>query len=846
MPGFLSKLFRRKNSSGTESAAVEPKQRSQRKVKQQARKEKAKQSTKKETLGKSPLAAPLGPKDEEDGLLRRTPSVTATTTSGRESSVQSRDHSNYSPSATAAAVKKASSSKVLSPRNIISPSAAQNNRPKTPRTPQSSGPVDLDDTDFEGSDQDHDENLDRSNLGDAGLSFHQLQQFNMQQQQNTSHQLYVMSDNRPTAPATKLIDDANHSESSLSEFNLSTDAEDEEYNSMKRKVASYNGGTNASAETSALSRSGLDLSNGSSPMHYTTDDDHIFPALQTDHEGSNNPAAMAAPDDEPGPIKIVSMGADDEMRAWGMSPSTGSSGKENGASPRYAASKKAPDPKPTARRSFTTPAPSNDFANFANFDGGFDANFDNAFPDSAAPAVHTPSNSSQLGSQRPSRRQMVDGGDEPLHNRRPSNGSRRHVSSSASATGDSSLTDLLAQAKLVGRSRRDQGKPSSSSVNSAPAITSQYLRQYHGIGSSARSTSDAKSVNDTSVSDIIQSLEATNAARLRTSSRSRSNRSVGSRDSGANASTRSAKERIRERRRREREGSSSSRNPRSSQVGSDESEENDPSESWLFDEVTGALGPRGVAADMESLSGRSNRSKNSGGGRSHKSHRSHRSHRSSRRRPKSSSNESVDSRGSRNSRNSRGSRYSHKSTRSYLSQMSEQSRSVANDLLRLEMQLAMVGSQENGEEGAAAVGGRTAGGSAGGSVGGSSRASRTSRKSSATTRSSAITKRSKVSVIAPPGKLGIILANKADSKGTVVSGVRTSSVLAEKISPGDRIIAIDGEDVSRMTVSEITTIMARKSEFERTLTVLTTPKHMTRKDSFGVDPDGTYSSSYRR
>lgn len=60
----------------------------------------------------------------------------------------------------------------------------------------------------------------------------------------------------------------------------------------------------------------------------------------------------------------------------------------------------------------------------------------------------------------------------------------------------------------------------------------------------------------------------------------------------------------------------------------------------------------------------------------------------------------------------------------------------------------------------------------------------------------------------------------------MVSGVRTSSVLAESISPGDRIIAIDGEDVSRMTVSEITTIMARKADFERSLTVLSTPRHM--------------------
>ena len=88
---------------------------------------------------------------------------------------------------------------------------------------------------------------------------------------------------------------------------------------------------------------------------------------------------------------------------------------------------------------------------------------------------------------------------------------------------------------------------------------------------------------------------------------------------------------------------------------------------------------------------------------------------------------------------------------------------------------------------------------------------------------------------------------EADSKGTVVSDMSTSLVLAEKISPGDRIIAIDGEDVSRMTVSEITTIMARKSEFERTLTVLTTPKHMTRTtEAMAMDPEGTTYQTFRR
>jgi hypothetical protein len=844
MPGFLSKLFRRKNSA--ETATAEPKQPRTQRRGRSARKEAKKQVASKEIVRKGSAAVALGPKDEEDGLSRRTPSFSATTTSGRESSVVSREQSFINAGST-----KKLSTKVLSPRNKTSP------RPRT-----SPAPVDLDDTDFEGSD--HDENRDRSNL-DNGLSFHQLQQFNMQQhtptnQQQEQQQLYVMSDKRPATnhkngarmPDGMAMDDmAAYSESSQSEFNLSTDGEDEEYNTMKKKVAPH---------TASTTSAGLDASGVSSQNNSNTDEEHaIFPDLHTDEEGENSHHDTAAMlDDEPGRINIVSMAASetyDDMRAWGLSPSTGSSGKENGRSPPYAvASKKSPHGEKTAsRRVFTTPAPASndDFANFANFGGNFDATFDTAFPESAMPTAHTPS------SHRSSSRSHMDGGD-PGHSHPSSSGgsSRRiHSSSASAAAGDSSLTDLLAQAKMVGRSRRDHKSPSS--VNSAPAVTAQYLRQYHGLGT--RSASETKSAADqtTSVSDIIQSLEDTNTARLRsTSSRSRSNRSVGSRDSGANTSVRSAKERIRERRRQEREGSSSSvrkSRSKSSQLGSDDSEDNDPSENWLFDEVAGALGPRGVAADMESLSGRSNRSRNSAGGKSHKSHRSHRS---SRRGPKSTSNESVDSRGSKNSRNSR---YSHKSTRSYLSQMSEQSRSVANDLLRLEMQLAMVGSQENGEDGHGRSGGT---GSVGGSVGGNSRTSRTSRNSSATAnrRSSAITKRSKITVIAPPGKLGIILANKADSKGTVVSGVRTSSVLAEKISPGDRIIAIDGEDVSRMTVSEITTIMARKSEFERTLTVLTTPKHMTRSsDSYGgsssggiggssnsgMEPDGSYSS-YRR
>ena len=318
-------------------------------------------------------------------------------------------------------------------------------------------------------------------------------------------------------------------------------------------------------------------------------------------------------------------------------------------------------------------------------------------------------------------------------------------SSSASVTNETSLEELLATAKSKKQSKRQ------TSISSAPAMTAAYLRQQHNL--------QRKKHESAGVTDIIHSLEAANASRRHYRSHS---------DAASRTSTRSGKSS------RRRRAATSSRHSSSHRYHSDSDDDDhhnnhhhhtNDQENWLFDEVTGALGPKGIAADLESLSGRSGNSR--------------------RRRRHKSGNDSVDS--SRHSRDSRRSRYSH---RSYMSQMSEQSRSVANDLLRLERQLAMVGES------------------------GTSVRSVKSRRSAST--------RSRWTVTAPAGKLGIILANKADAKGTVVSGVRTSSSLADTIAPGDRIVAIDGEDVSLMTVSEITTIMARKAEYERTLTVLTT------------------------
>lgn len=796
MPKFF-KLFRGKKGKGPST----PEEKRSKKDKKTPRKSKSalKDASSSSQTNGHPVSTPTkvidAAPDIDDNGLRRTPSFTATTHT-RDSSV-SREHPETQPS-----------SQQQPQRAVISsvPKEVKHN----------GGPVDLDASDFEESDLDESGRLQRnaSTTAEPRLSFQQLQQFNLQHNPpptstNGNHPLYAPNPTTTTTPpktyymaepphnaaggVPNLMDEtANHSEASSSSFNLSTDAEDHEYNNLKHSAQAPDG-----------------LSSPNTTTNYTTDEDRaIFPALQDDDDDDEEHvpkphSTHPTPDDEPGQIKspnqikIVPMPTEtaEDLRAWGA-------GFDFNA---------------TANQFPTTPKDVNDAFGSDPF-AGFDP-----FPSQPPKASPRPLASSRKDSHHP-----------------PSSPSRRHHASSSASLAqapESSLSDLLAQAKQ--KSRRGSSRHmSSSSVNSAPVVTSSYLRQHHKLGrmGDRESSLGGSSKNAASVSDIISSLEATNASRLKNkSSRSVQGRSSTARSrhggddaaSNGGTSTRSAKERLRERRRR-----SSGRR----QGGSDESEEGaEASESWLFDEVAGALGPRGVAADMESLSGRS---KNSAGNKSHRSHRSHRSHKSRSRRKKMSDS-SVDSRGSRNSRNSRSSRYSHRSTKSYLSQMSEQSRSVANDLLRLEMQLAMVGSQDNGDHAAEPAG--TRGGSVSGSIGNASRASRASRASNRRASSSSYTKRSRITVVAPPGKLGIILANKADSKGTVVSGVRTSSVLSEKISPGDRIVAIDGEDVSRMTVSEITTIMARKSDFERILTVLTTPKRLgiASPESYR-EPDGYY------
>ena len=205
---------------------------------------------------------------------------------------------------------------------------------------------------------------------------------------------------------------------------------------------------------------------------------------------------------------------------------------------------------------------------------------------------------------------------------------------------------------------------------------------------------------------------------------------------------------------------------------------------WLFETVEQTLGPRSVNADMESLSGKSNLSAMSP------------SHRSKRSTPGAESVASF------------GSRVSFRSDLTH-SNNSFAPRTFEHDLRRLEMQLANLDTDQ-----------MTTSSVTMSSIGAS--LSTTLSKN----RPPKISKKKRIIVVVPPGKLGVILANRHDGKGTVVSEIRENSSLKGMLQQGDKLVAIDGEDVTGMLVSQITSLMAAKADYERRLTVITTvPQH---------------------
>ena len=80
--------------------------------------------------------------------------------------------------------------------------------------------------------------------------------------------------------------------------------------------------------------------------------------------------------------------------------------------------------------------------------------------------------------------------------------------------------------------------------------------------------------------------------------------------------------------------------------------------------------------------------------------------------------------------------------------------------------------------------------------------------------------RREFSVVVPPGPLGIVIENCKDLPCTIVVKLQQRNPVAKAIKAGDRIISIDGENVSQKTVNEVSAKFAQKNLCHRTLIML--------------------------
>lgn len=82
-------------------------------------------------------------------------------------------------------------------------------------------------------------------------------------------------------------------------------------------------------------------------------------------------------------------------------------------------------------------------------------------------------------------------------------------------------------------------------------------------------------------------------------------------------------------------------------------------------------------------------------------------------------------------------------------------------------------------------------------------------------------RKKQIVVVVPPGKLGVVLANHHDGNGTIVSEVYPSSSMHGFLFPGDKLVAINGKDVTKALISDITALMSSLSSGQRKLTIVT-------------------------
>jgi hypothetical protein len=76
-------------------------------------------------------------------------------------------------------------------------------------------------------------------------------------------------------------------------------------------------------------------------------------------------------------------------------------------------------------------------------------------------------------------------------------------------------------------------------------------------------------------------------------------------------------------------------------------------------------------------------------------------------------------------------------------------------------------------------------------------------------------------VVAPPGKLGIIIDTTV--AGPVVHKINPGSALEDQLLPGEIIVAIDDVDTRAMSASAITALMVKTANKQRNLTVASNP-----------------------
>jgi membrane-associated protease RseP (regulator of RpoE activity) len=67
-----------------------------------------------------------------------------------------------------------------------------------------------------------------------------------------------------------------------------------------------------------------------------------------------------------------------------------------------------------------------------------------------------------------------------------------------------------------------------------------------------------------------------------------------------------------------------------------------------------------------------------------------------------------------------------------------------------------------------------------------------------------------IEIFAPPGKLGVVI-DTPDDGAPVVHAVKDSSAIANKIKVGDKLVAVDDEDVRSMTAIKVSKLISRKN-----------------------------------